>query len=83
MIKYPLSCHDLTSKKNRQFKILQICNLFCRYLTTSTAPSLTLTSLALIDMLAANEPSTLNTTASVCGGTTTRLQSAVVWSPLE
>lgn len=42
------------------------------YLTTSTAPALTLGSLPIMDTLAANEPSMLNTTNSVARGSTVR-----------
>ncbi len=49
----------------------------------STAPGLARISLPVMEKLEASAPSTLNTTASVCGGTTIRLQVAMVWSPLQ
>ncbi len=42
------------------------------HLTTSTAPALTLGSLPMMDTLAVNDPSILNTTHSVLAGTTVR-----------
>lgn len=48
------------------------------YLTTSTAPALTLGSLPVTDILAVNEPSILNTTHSVFGGTTAMKKSTEV-----
>jgi len=48
------------------------------YLTTSTAPARTFGSLPRIETLAVNEPSILNTTASVLGGKTARLLSTHV-----
>lgn len=42
------------------------------YLTTSTAPARTFGSLPIMDTLAANEPSILNTTNSVLRGTIVR-----------
>ena len=49
-----------------------------RYLTTSTAPARTFGSLPRMETLAVNEPSILNTTASVLGGKTARLLSTHV-----
>lgn len=53
------------------------------YLTTSTAPALTLGSLAVTETLAVKEPSILNTTHSVLGGMTVKKKSKDVWSPLK
>ncbi len=53
------------------------------HLATSTAPDLSLLSLAEMLKLEVRAPSILNTTASMCGGTTNRLQLVVVWSPLQ
>jgi len=52
--------------------------VYIMHLAVLTAPDLTLISLALREKLEARAPSTLNTTASVCGGTTNILQEAVV-----
>ena len=48
------------------------------YLTTSTAPGLTLGSFPIIDTLAVNEPSILNTIDSVFGGNTAKFRSTQV-----
>ena len=57
-----------TTEINSQYRI----DYTRTYLTTSTAPALTFGSLPMIDTLAVNEPSILNTTASVLGGSTVR-----------
>lgn len=48
------------------------------YLTMSTAPALTFGSLPVTDILAVNDPSILNTTHSVFGGTTAKKKSTDV-----
>jgi len=53
-----------------------------KYLTTSTAPPLIFGSMPRIEYEARNEPSMLNTTASVWGGNTAMLQLMDEWSPL-
>ena len=72
-----------TWQMGKYLKYEVITDRWVKYLTTSTAPPLTFGSFPDIDTLAVNEPSILNTTASVLGGSTARKKSAKVWSPLQ
>lgn len=49
----------------------------------STAPGRTFGSRPVTETLAENEPSMLNTTVSVWGGTIANRKSTLVWSPLK
>lgn len=53
------------------------------YLTTSTAPALTLGSRPVTETDAVKDPSMLKTTHSVFGGTMVRYSVELVWSPLQ
>ena len=71
-----------------KFEPLWFFNWKLRYnkvtdLTTSTAPARTFGSFPVTETDAVNDPSMLNTTHSVFGGTTDKYIEQLVWSPLK